>query len=296
MVEGCACASVGCPCSTEGACNEGTCNEASNTCVLVEKGMVFVPAGPFWMGCREGHDTDEITGPCPEEELPYRQVTLDAYWIDQLEVSKSEYRECMEAGACTTPYLWDQEFFEGPLDEVVVVPGPDNFPAASISWTQARDYCEWVGKRLPTEAEWEKAARGVDGRRYAWGNEHPTCELANVGGVCDDHPEYKTLTPVGFFPAGASPYGALDMTGNAEEWTNDGIEDDVGYGGLPTENPTGIESENGRVFRGGGYMSAVLAYGGYINRTSRRGHGLISWTALTLDFGFRCAKDAEPQG
>ena len=297
VVEGCTCASIGCPCSTEGMCNEGTCNEASNTCVLVEEGMVFVPAGPFWMGCREYHDTGKGTGPCPEEELPYRQVTLDAYWIDELEVSKGEYRACMDAGACTTPYLWDREHYEGPWNEGTFVPGPDSYPAASISWTQARDYCEWVGKRLPTEAEWEKAARGVSWRRYAWGNEAPTCELANFSNSgCDHDQDYKPLKPVGFFPAGASPYGALDMTGNVKEWTNDGIEDGVGYGDLPSENPTGIESENGRVFRGGGYQSAELAQGGYILRTARRGHGLISWTALTLDYGIRCAKDAEPEG
>ncbi|WP_146661354.1 formylglycine-generating enzyme family protein [Enhygromyxa salina] len=129
-VEDCECASVGCPCSTVGTCNEGTCNEASGICVLVDDGMVFVPAGSFWMGC---------------------------------------------------------------------------------------------------------------------------CE-------------------------------------QRQEWTSDGYEVGVGYGALPAENPTGIETESGRVFRGGGYQSLELAQGGYILRTSRRGHGRISWTALTLDYGVRCAQ------
>ncbi|MFV8755818.1 formylglycine-generating enzyme family protein [Nannocystaceae bacterium ST9] len=296
VVEGCSCGGIGCPCADDGRCDEGSCNEDSDTCVLEAEGMVYVPAGAFWMGCREGFDTDEVTGPCPIDELPYRQVTLDAYWIDQLEVGKGEYRACMDAGVCTVPYLWDQEHYEGPVGEGMFVAGPESFPAASISWTQASDYCEWVGKRLPTEAEWEKAARGGDGRKYPWGSEVPTCEDANYGTVgesCEYEVQYITLTPRGLFPAGSSPFGAQDMAGNVNEWTTDGMETGIGYGSLPTENPTGIESDNGRALRGGGYQSAILAAGGYVLRTSLRRHGLISWTALTLDHGFRCAKDAD---
>jgi formylglycine-generating enzyme required for sulfatase activity len=299
VIEGCECGAVGCPCADDGACAEGTCNEHSGTCVQIVDEMVYVPQGPFWMGCREGQDTDkEITGLCPAEELPYRQVTLDAYWIDQFEVSKGDYRACMEAGVCAEPFLWDAEDYEGPIGEGMWVPGSDTFPVGSVSWSDAASFCTWVGKRLPTEAEWEKAARGTDGRKYPWGNDMPTCDLANYATInVEDCPEqqeeYPILSPVGFFPAGVSVYGALDMTGNVKEWTNDGMQDGVGYENLPAENPTGVEADNLRVFRGGGYQSAPLANGGYILRTSRRGRGQISWTVLTLDYGIRCAKSAD---
>lgn len=259
------------------------------------EGMVYVPAGTFSMGCSEGFDTDEVTGPCPADELPHRQVTLDAYWIDRLEVGKGEYAACMDAGVCTTPNSWDSEDYEGAPGKGRSVPGSVDFPVGSVSWSQAHAYCRWVGKRLPTEAEWEKAARGIDGRKYPWGNDAPTCEHANYGtGACPHDAEGdRWLTVRGRFPAGTSPFGALDMAGNVKEWTNDGMENGIGYAGLPAVNPTGIESEHGRAFRGGGYQSAILARGGYVLRTSLRGRGLISWTALTLDFGFRCVADAD---
>jgi formylglycine-generating enzyme required for sulfatase activity len=296
VIEGCECGALGCSCADSGACNEGTCNEHSGTCVQIADEMVYVPQGSFWMGCREGQDVDESTDPCPVDELPYRQVTLDAYWIDQLEVSKGQYRACMDAGVCTEPDKWDGEHYEGPLWEGTWVPGTETFPAASISWSQASAYCAWVSKRLPTEAEWEKAARGTDGRKYPWGNDTPTCDRANYAsdvGVCPQSEEYPLLSPVGSFPAGTSVYGALDMTGNVKEWTNDGMQLGVGYEGLPAENPTGVESEKWRAFRGGGYQSHIRAAGGYVLRTSLRGWGLMSWTNLTLDYGIRCAKDAD---
>lgn len=295
-IEGCECGGVGCPCADSGACNEGTCNDHSWTCVQIADEMVYVPAGPFWMGCREGYDTDEVTGPCDVDETPYREVTLDAFWIDQFEVRKGDYRACMNAGVCTQPFLWDSEHYEGPLWEGMRVPGSDTFPAASVSWSQALAYCEWVGKRLPTEAEWEKAARGIDGRKYPWGNDAPVCDDANYAsgvGVCPQSEEYPVLAPVGSFPAGTSVYGGLDMAGNVLEWTSDGMEYGIGYESLPTENPKGIESENGRAYRGGGNQSPILAAGGYVLRTSLRGRGQISWTVLTIDHGFRCAKDPE---
>jgi formylglycine-generating enzyme required for sulfatase activity len=295
-IEGCECGGLGCPCADGGACNEGTCNEHSGTCVQIVDEMAYVPQGPFWMGCREGFDTDEVTGPCDVDETPYREVTIDAFWIDQFEVSKGDYRACMDAGVCTQPYLWDFEDYEGPLWEGMRVAGPDTFPVASVSWPQASAYCEWVGKRLPTEAEWEKAARGTDGRKYPWGNDTPTCNDANYAtgvGVCPQSEEYPILSPVGFFPAGVSVYGALDMAGNVTEWTNDGMQDGIGYESLPAENPTGVESENLRAFRGGSYQAPILANGGYVLRTSLRGRGQISWTVLTLEYGIRCAESAD---
>lgn len=187
----------------------------------------------------------------------------------------------------------------GPPQDGQPVPGSDDFPAAGLSWTQSKTYCEWAGKRLPTEAEWEKSARGTDGRKYPWGNDEPRCEYGNYGtnyNECEYNEEFYTLTPVAMFPAGASPYGALDMVGNVEEWTADGFDPGVGYHDLPTENPTGIDSENGRAFRGGGFQSSVLAHGGYVLRTSIRGAGRLSWSLLTPEYGVRCAADSPVAG
>jgi formylglycine-generating enzyme required for sulfatase activity len=294
-MEGCeGCGAVGCPCFSDGSCaDEASCSEGG-TCVRIEHDMVYVPAGPFWMGCREGVDTDEITGPCREQELPYRRVTLDAFWIDRTEVRKGDYRQCMDAGVCTKPYMWDREHWEGLPQDGHRIPGTDDFPAASLSWTQAKTYCEWAGKQLPTEAQWEKAARGTDGRKYPWGNEDPSCAHSNHGTSyyeCAHTKEYYRLTPVGMFPAGMSPYGTLDASGNVKEWTVDAFDWGTGYHALPDENPLGTSSGNSRAFRGGGYQSPVMAAGGYVTRTSIRGRGSESWSALTTEYGVRCAAD-----
>ena len=255
----CPCGTIGCPCATGGACDQGACDPFSRTCILVEDGMVFVPGGPFFMGCREGQDADDDTGPCPEEALPFREVTLDPFWIDRTEVTKAQYRECIDAGACSKPLFWDQEWcrLNPTRDDVTFVPAAPDMPAASINWTQAAEFCAWAGKRLPTEAEWEKAARGTDARKYPWGNTEPTCELANhvpwdfhaerPAPPCPwfDAPDSQTssdlrscsLLPVGYLPKGASPYGAVDMAGNVREWVLDVFEFDRGYEDLPTQNP-----------------------------------------------------------
>jgi formylglycine-generating enzyme required for sulfatase activity len=248
----CPCGAVGCACFSDGSCTEGVCGGETRTCVVEEDGMVFVPGGPFWMGCREGFDTDELTGPCPEDQLPYREVTVDAFWIDKTEVTKGAYRECMEAGVCGEPYQWDEEWTDDlntpEYEDDVCKAGAEDMPVASASWLEGKTYCEWAGKRLPTEAEWEKAARGTDSRKYPWGNEEPTCEHANHrpwdvqamgwGPPCPfDLEGYDSLTRVGSFPKGASPHGALDMAGNVDEWCEDGYVLFEGYGELPTVNP-----------------------------------------------------------
>ena len=295
----CPCGTVGCPCDEGDACDQGVCNPNTKTCVLEKDGMMLVPQGTFWMGCKEGQDTDELTGPCPVEELPFREVTLDAFWIDKMEVTKGEYRKCMDAGVCTKPYLWDQEWIINlGGDESEIKPGREDMPAASANWTQAKTFCEWKGKRLPTEAEWEKAARGIDGRKYPWGNDEPTCDRANFrpwdvegmkpGEPCSWNAEFGSLTPVGYFPKGASVYGALDMAGNITEWVNDGFQFDVGYGNLPAENPRGVESPDLRVHRGGSWQAPNLGAGGYTLRTSSRYTGGVA-DDETLNRGPRCA-------
>jgi formylglycine-generating enzyme required for sulfatase activity len=164
---------------------------------------------------------------CWDDEKPGRRVQVSAFQIDKTEVTVSAYRRCVQAGACSAPATggscnWGQE-------------GRGQHPVNCIDWEQARTYCTWAGKRLPTEAEWEKAARGTDGRKYAWGNRGYGAAglVANIADeaakrqypdwtVADGYNDgFVETAPVGSFPAGASPYGAVDMIGNVWEWTAD---------------------------------------------------------------------------
>ena len=189
--------------------------------------MVFVPAGEFLMG-----STDNDTAALAIEK-PQHTVYLDGFWVDKHEVTNAQYRKCMEAGACEETVCWDSG----------VLNAPDQ-PVVCVTWSDAQAYAAWVGGRLPTEAEWEKSARGTDGRIYPWGNSALDCSKANYKG-CADWP-----LPVGSHPDGASPYGALDMAGNAWEWAADWYDADY-YIGSPVQNPQGPESGNHRVLRGG---------------------------------------------
>jgi len=170
-------------------------------------GMVAVPAGEFLMGCDEEADSE-----CTEDdEKPQRKVNVPAFRIDRTEVTVEAYRQCVNEKHCTLPDTkgrgscnWDRSGYE-------------KHPINCIDWNQAEAFCAWAGKRLPTDAEWEKAARGTDGRVYPWGN---TWDIT-TGNVYESYDGYKDTAPVGSFPAGASPYGALDMAGNVWEWTAD---------------------------------------------------------------------------
>ncbi len=185
--------------------------------------MVYVPAGEFLMG---SEDADAVS-----DEAPEHTVYLDAYWIYKNEVTNAQYRQCIEDGVCS-----------GNLSSY---PETD-YPAVYMDWYEANEYCTWAGGRLPTEAEWEKAARGTDGRTYPWGEESPTCILAQF---CDCSGE---TVPVGSFLGGASPYGALDMAGNVWEWVADWYDAEY-YQNSPSQNPTGPASGTGRVIRGGSW-------------------------------------------
>ena len=182
--------------------------------------QVYVPEGEFTMG-RNGH--------WPVDE-PEHNVYLTGYWIDQTEMTNSRYMMCVEAGVCSEPLYpnsYNTPNFFG--NEKY-----DNFPVVYMRWDQANAYCEWVGADLPTEAQWEKAARGTDGRMYAWGNQEPKWNLGNVH-------EFKTdSVEVGSYPLGASPYGALDMTGNVDEWVKESFDWNY-YENSPYENPPGAE-------------------------------------------------------
>ncbi len=188
--------------------------------------MVYVPAGEFLMG--SAGDALAV-----DHEKPQRSVYLDAFWIDQTEVTNAHYRACVEAGMCRTPGCWENSDTNAPQQPVVCV-----------TWDDAQTYAHWVGGRLPTEAEWEKAARGWDGRIYPWGDHAPTCDLANYLD-CVGHPD-----PVGSCPAGISPVGALDMAGNVWEWVSDWYASDA-YSRSAAANPQGPETGRNVVVRGG---------------------------------------------
>jgi formylglycine-generating enzyme required for sulfatase activity len=226
--------------------------------------MVYVPAGDFNMGSLAG----------PVNEQPVHSVYLDAYWIDRTEVTNAMYKLCVQADACLRPMVFHSNthygyYFFAPFS---------NFPVIALLWKSAETYCAWAGRRLPTEAEWEKAARGTDERAYPWGNELPNSNLLNFNKPTSD------AETVGSYPAGASPYGELDMAGNLTEWVADWYAADY-YAISPSSNPTGPVGGQYKVLRGGSWYSDE-----YLVRSADR-HYLLPTTRSAL-VGFRCVLPA----
>lgn len=240
--------------------------------VSPERDMVTIPHGAFQMGCDDANPQES----CAEDERPLHTVYLDSYRIDVREVTNAEYQACMDAGACGSPSSGVLLASEGDGTDS---PYADH-PVVYISWENARDYCGWVDKRLPTEAEWERAARGdEDTRVYPWGDQDPDCGRLNYNGHC-----VRGTTPVGTHPSGASPCGALDMAGNVMEWVSDGYQSDY-YTTSPAANPAGPTSAEFKVLRGGAWDSGPE----YV-RVADRHQDYPNVGRHNV--GFRCADDA----
>jgi len=241
--------------------------------------MVYVPEGEFVMGSEN---------PESEDSSPVHTVYLDAFWIDQTEVTNGKYQACVEAGGCRPPSSvgsHTRDFYYGN-------PQYADHPVVFVDWFSATDYCTWAGRRLPTEAEWEKAARGIHGARFPWGNGGISGSLLNFADRNSDvawadqsiDDGYADTAPVGSYPDGASPYGALNMAGNVNEWVADWYDGDY-YSISPEANPTGPTSETAedrRVFRGVSFIDV-----GLLAESSLRRRHSPSDAASTG--GFRCA-------
>lgn len=249
--------------------------------------MVLVPAGSFLMGSTKD-EIDKAIKDCVREmtkdqhvcenriksELPQHRVGIDAFYIDKFEVTVARFVKFKrERIFKIEPAAFDQ------VDEIKHW----NLPVVGVNWNDAAAYCFWAGKRLPTEAEWEKAARGMDGRTYPWGNEQAAASFANFNKDFTGHVYDGNLAPVDSYEAGNSPYGLHHMAGNVWEWTADWYGKNY-YGRSPDHNPQGPSSGEDRVIRGGSW-----SHGSVILRSTDRGH--ISPSAQVVYIGFRCAQD-----
>ncbi len=258
--------------------------------------MVLVPAGSFEMGSREGVALTDCPKYRPEsgcqtssleDEAPAHIVTLEAFYIDQFEVTNETYAECVEAGDCRPPSRSDS-YTRGSYYRD---PEYADYPVILVSWYDAETYCRWRGARLPTEAEWEKAARGTDGRSYPWGESLDGSRLNFCDRNCfyawndPAHDDGRTDTaPVGSYPQGVSPYDVHDMAGNVWEWVADWYDAEY-YAASPAENPPGPRIGEYRVARGGAWSSR--------GSSARATHRLANVPTATYHYagGFRCAQD-----
>jgi formylglycine-generating enzyme required for sulfatase activity len=223
--------------------------------------MVVIPAGEFTMGSQDG-DADE---------RPEHKVHVDSFSIDVYEVTVGQYAEFLRAEGFHSPLDWNT------MNQLAY----QKRPVSNVDWEDAAAYCKWAGKRLPTEAEWEKAARGTDGRVYPWGNDPPTSLHANYGKAGSHN--YEALAPVGTLENGKSPYGLYDMAGNVWEWVSDWYDNNY-YKNSPQQNPEGLPTGGFKVIRGGAWNTSARTL-----RSSDRYWDPPSFRSLYFP-GFRCAK------
>jgi formylglycine-generating enzyme required for sulfatase activity len=249
--------------------------ESTGSQFILKDGMVliFIPAGEFIMG-----STDSDTN-ANYDEKPQHKIYLDAFWIDKTEVTNAMYKLCVDDAICQLPR--DAKYYNDPAYT--------DHPIVNVDWHQVKIYCQWAGRRLPTEAEWEKAARGTDGRIYPWGNTLPTGNLLNL---CDKNCPYdwkddsiddgfSETASESTYPAGASPYGVLDMAGNVWEWVSDQY-DPLYYNNSPYKNPLGPSNESNYALRGGSWGDG----GDNVRCANRHGANPLDYVEYR---GFRCA-------
>ncbi len=224
---------------------------------------IYVPAGEFRMGTNQAG----FLGSRPEHK-----VYLDSFWIDQSAISNAMYAKCVQAGRCQ--YRYDRPGYNSGYSD----PLHRDDPVTYVSWQEAHDYCNWAGRRLPTEAEWEKAARGTQAQLYPWGNKPPDLSLLNFNN------NIGSPVSVFYYPRGASPFGVLQMEGNVREWMQDWFSR-VYYFASPYRNPQGPESGKTKVLRGASYNDnehGVLVFVRFDHVPTSRG----------ANRGFRCAETA----
>jgi formylglycine-generating enzyme required for sulfatase activity len=229
------------------------------------QGMIEVPGGAFVMGSEMGGD----------DEIPVHLVHLSLYWIDKYEVTVSQYQKCVDAKYCAAPG-------DGSKCNSSDDPDRAQHPVNCVNWQQASDYCLWADRRLPTEAEWEKAARGTDGRRFVWGDAYPSSDLLNY------NREIGFTTQVGTYPLGVSFYGLHNMGGNVYEWTAD-YYDDEAYGAQDVTDPAGPGTGSNRVARGASWELGVPLES--LTATTR--HNFLT-TYMQPTLGLRCARSTAP--
>jgi formylglycine-generating enzyme required for sulfatase activity len=262
--------------------------------------MVYVPGGEFKMGsnyeetaygrklCREYYEEGwpaACTAANFGDESPAHMVTLSGYWIDQTEVTNEQYQQCEQASACTAPIDTNSSY------NLPANYGDTEFADYPVTWVtrdQARDYCNWAGGRLPTEAEWEYAARGPESWLFPWGISFDGTRLNYCDANCDSGPNdptvddgYADTAPVGSFPSGASWVGALDMAGNVREWVADWYGP---YSADPQVNPTGPASGEATIPHGGSWLDLP-----FLIRSANRGGDPPDYARHNV--GFRCVKD-----
>jgi formylglycine-generating enzyme required for sulfatase activity len=253
---------------------------------ILDQCTVSIPAGDFIMGSDGG----------PQDKRPQHSVYLDAYQIDRYEVTNAQYARFLLETGQKPPRYWAEGKY--PTEQ-------SGMPVVGVSWSQAQAYCQWIGKRLPTEAEWEKACRGTEGQLYPWGDTWDA-SLANVGyahlsgwpAMLDEgwailqtplpHPALPGLEPVGAYPVGSSPYGVFDLAGNASEWVADWY-NWADYSGLPAENPIGTGPPWNHSVRGSAWFDrrGQQELVADLSRCARRNS---SHSYDDPRIGFRCAK------
>jgi len=294
-------------CSSSSSIEKPTTKDTTADRISCSLGMVAVPAGKFLTGCKDVNEKE-----CMSLEEPQREEVIEKpFCIDRTEVTNEQYSRCIQAGKCS-PIAEDRcGIFSRYIDQPVArfiggvfvdyvdkeghegtswngqAPMQSDFhaidhPVVCVTWEEANAFCEWAGKRLPTDTEWEKASRGTDGRMYPWGAEKPSCEHAVMYGG-DAGCGRKTTWPVGSKPNGTSPYGALDMSGNVWEWVEDECHDQKGTMGHYIRGGSWVEEE---------YYLFHASFKGCRRPTIIPGVH-IRGTLRSNDLGFRCASDSK---